>query len=132
MKSPSSQPPHLRTKRNKQVLVGLLLFVAGVSLFVFSDEMVKTVEEAPIPDAMDRWGPDGYSYLTDAFVFGGILVTLILSVVTEVLLWLTSPFGPSFSRWFFVFSVMIFIAGLLQVWSHWDVWQEARSLVRLS
>ena len=73
--------------------------------------MVSTIEGTPFPDAIERWGPDGYSYLSDFIVLGGVLLALILSGVVEFLWWSVSGFGPSLSRWFVVFAVMIFVIG---------------------
>lgn len=94
--------------------------------------MVATIDRAPFPDVVERWGPDGYSHFEDLIVLGGVLLALALSGLAEILCWSVSEFGPSLSRWFVIFAAMIFIVGVGVVWSHWEIWQKSLGLLTMS
>ena len=100
-----------------------------MAMVMASNEMAAYIDKAPIPNAIDRWGPDGFSYGHDLVFVVGICLVLFGSLVIEILAYSTSSkAGLSWNRWFSVFSIGVFLLGGLLVWLSWDVWVEARGI----
>ena len=91
-----------------------------------SNRMAQYVDSAPILDAMERWGPDGFSYFHDMIIRFGLIGLLVISGIIEVFILSVSERGFKLSRWFLGCSIALFAFGCFTVWSCWDVWIEAR------
>ena len=68
----------IESSRFKYVSLGFLL--VGLSFLFASNLMVNDIDNAPIPTALERWGPDGYSFLHVPLLFFGSLVVLLSGV----------------------------------------------------
>ncbi|YCM47021.1 hypothetical protein V2O64_24575 (plasmid) [Verrucomicrobiaceae bacterium 227] len=114
--------------RLKRICSASGILLAGVALLVASNFMVHDIDHAPIPDAMERWGPDGYSYGYVMLAFFGFVGVVVTSVFIESLVWSVSEKELSLVRWFMVFSAGVALLGATLVALNWATWQEARSL----
>ncbi|MCP3678348.1 MAG: hypothetical protein GY721_12395 [Deltaproteobacteria bacterium] len=102
------------------------LLALGIGLMVISGRMVLRIDDAPIPDAVERWGPDGYSMFHGFALTTASLFLLAISGLLEVGAMLITKRGPVFSRFLTVYAVAILLLGAGAVWGCWGDWQEAR------
>ena len=108
----------------KRVCSAIGILFVGIALLVESNSLAHHIDHSPIPDAMDRWGPDGYSYGHSFLVIFGSVGVLVVSVVVELLVWSVSERGLNPTRWLMVFSVGVLLLGAALIWI---VSQEVRT-----
>ena len=112
---------------SKNTWLTVTVFIAGLSLLYASSKMAQYIDLAPIPNALERWGQDGYSFFHEFILLMGVGLILVISAIIEVftLCWLEKGF--KLGRWFSIFSIILFVFGCLAVWECWDIWIEARN-----
>ena len=115
---------------SSRVCLAFGVFLVGLVLLGISNFMVDYIDHAPIPDALERWGPDGYSYGGFIVVVFGCCGVFAVSVFIELLVGCVSDRGLSLTRWFMIFSIGTVILGMLLIWSNWAIWQEARTIIQ--
>ena len=71
MKLHNFQLPRLKKGRSRVAVIAWAVSLAGGSIIALAREMVAIIHCAPFPDAIERWGRDGYSHLEDLIVLGG-------------------------------------------------------------
>lgn len=74
MKLHNFQPPHLKKGRTRDAVIAWAVCLVVGSLIALAREMVATIHCKPFPDAMERWGRDGYSDFEDLILLGGWLL----------------------------------------------------------